>query len=996
MPVGTHDHSALHRTLKVWAETYRDGILGKERIVVEYAMARPSASTRQDDFVGRMLWALCDESGLPAKRFADLDPVPPLDWLEAVSENRYRHGDLVRFRVPPHAEVDDKLSFSLIHRPASYTYAPWMMLVSGGAMESKWDEVMVQLARWLVRHLDDPALILWLTQHGGQLLDRLAWLIEEKLDLFGRLEREGKTDELARIRVQASNAVPRPLLRTLWRLLLTDRIKSPWHQLDLYRWKNRLKRDGLTATLRFELREVLAPKVALKKPFRWPEDNTDTATPERLKQIVDWELVLSADHVHSSLRDLANTANWQSALLTLLDDFQQLLHDALDLLRELGDTDDPSDRSYWDLPSISPHPQNRGYRDWVALIELLRDAWLAVREIDPTRATRFAQAWFAMPYSTFKRLALFAARHDGCIASEQWVNWLVADDAWWLWSLNTKRETLRLLVLQGRHLTQEARDRLEAAILAGPPRTMYRDDLEPGEWKAAVDHLVWLYLAKLKSSGGDLGLTATKRLDVLSAANSEWRLANNESDEFSVWMSSTDDPDFESIRDVDRAPRKRNELVAWLKRPQPAQRPFHEDTWRETCRNRLFHCAFALCDLAREKQWPAARWREALQAWSEEGRVLRAWRFIGPTVQDMPDDVLKEIVYSISFWLQSVSKSLDRREDIFLKLCQRVLAFSPEDGVDDEDPVFHAINHPIGQVTQALLNVWFKREPNDNDGLPPELETFFSQLSDISVLRFRHARVILASRLIALFRGDQRWTKTHLLPLFDWRINPVEARATWEGFLWSPRLYGPLLMAFKEQFLDTAHHYVELGEHGRQFAAFLTYAALDPADNYTPQDFQVALAALPQEALEESAQALVHALEGAGEQREEYWANRIQTFWQRIWPKDRQLASKGISEKFARLSIAARSQFPAALNTVSDWLQPVEHSDFIVHSLHESGLPERFPEAALLLLDATINDESWPPGELSQCLTAISEALPALSQDRRFERLAQYARRHAV
>ena len=63
-PFGSHDHSALHRTLKVWAETYRDGLLGKERIVVDYARARPSASTRQDDFVGRMLWALSHESGL--------------------------------------------------------------------------------------------------------------------------------------------------------------------------------------------------------------------------------------------------------------------------------------------------------------------------------------------------------------------------------------------------------------------------------------------------------------------------------------------------------------------------------------------------------------------------------------------------------------------------------------------------------------------------------------------------------------------------------------------------------------------------------------------------------------------------------------------------------------------------------------------------------------------------------------------------------------------
>ena len=75
-------HAYLHRTLRAWADTYRDGARGKERIVVEYAIARPDTATSQDDFVSRMLWALSDSSGLPAMRFADLDPVPSLDWLE--------------------------------------------------------------------------------------------------------------------------------------------------------------------------------------------------------------------------------------------------------------------------------------------------------------------------------------------------------------------------------------------------------------------------------------------------------------------------------------------------------------------------------------------------------------------------------------------------------------------------------------------------------------------------------------------------------------------------------------------------------------------------------------------------------------------------------------------------------------------------------------------------------------------------------------------------
>ena len=41
---GSQDHTVLHKTLKHWADTHKDGALGKERIVVEYAMAKPLTS----------------------------------------------------------------------------------------------------------------------------------------------------------------------------------------------------------------------------------------------------------------------------------------------------------------------------------------------------------------------------------------------------------------------------------------------------------------------------------------------------------------------------------------------------------------------------------------------------------------------------------------------------------------------------------------------------------------------------------------------------------------------------------------------------------------------------------------------------------------------------------------------------------------------------------------------------------------------------------------
>lgn len=993
VPPETQDHSALPRTLKVWSETYRDGILGKERIVLENAMAKPSASTKQDDFVGRLMWALADRSGFPAKQFAEFEPAPPLEWLEPFSKDRYGHRDLVRFGVSPFAEEDENLIFSLVRRPAPYTNAPRMALASNGAIETWWDKVMGHLAHWLGRHLDNPDLILWLAQQGGQLHEDFKNLIEDKLNNIYKLEQEEDWAELARINAHSPHAIPRKVLRPLWHLFLTDRVKTFGTALEWHRWKEQFKRNGLTTTMRFRLREILAPKVRLKKPFGWFEDGQGEDEDERLKQMVDWELVLNSDHVYSTLGEMEGMPNWKEVAPLLVGDFQQLLVDALDLLNELGEADCYDDRSFWDQPSISPHWQNRGFRDWVALIELLRDAWLSIHQTDNHRSARVARDWFTTPYPTFKRLALFAASQDDCIPPNEWVAWLLKDNSWWLWSPNTHREVLRLFVLQGPNLSEDERDHLEGAILTGPPRTMYREDLEPERWQQLFDGSVWLHLAKLEASGLQLGEMASKKLSDLSETYPNWYLRPNERDEFLHWMSGTGDPDFEAEREVEQAPRKRGELVEWLKQAPSPNRPFYEDTWPNICRTRFFHSAFALRDLGCEGSWPSGRWRDALHAWSEDGLILRSWRFSAPLVAKMPDEVLGEIAQSLTRWLESVSKYLDCYEEYFLNICQRILNLSYKDGIEEKgQPVLQAINHPIGNVVHALINFWLRGEPNDNEGLPADIKPLFSLVCDTGVEQYRHGRVLIASHLIAFYRVDRYWAENKIIPVFNWEISAIEAQAVWEGFLWSPRLYRPILLALKPSFLDTANHYNNLEEHGRQYPALLTYAALEKVESFTSQEFQEALGSLPQEGLNEAAQSLVQALEAAGDKKEEFWANRIRPFWHEVWPKSRELGSKEISESIARLIIGTGQNFPEALSTVGSWLRPIEHPDFVIHLLAETQLSEKFPGEVLTLLDSIIGNRALLAGKLGQCLSTISNVDPSLKGDSRYQRLIQYLR----
>ncbi|WP_308725463.1 anti-phage defense-associated sirtuin Dsr1 [Metapseudomonas otitidis] len=981
-------HAYLHKTLHAWAETYRDGVRGKERIVVECAMARPLTSTRQDDFVGRLLWALSDPGGLPAQRFADLDPVPSLDWLEPLSQERYQHADLNRFGVPPRTTVDKKLTFSLTHRPSPYTLSPQMCVVDASIRGSRWDEVMRQLARWLIRHLNNPELLLWLVKRGGQLHDDLVWWIENRLDDLAKLESDGNTAELDRIREGAPNAIPSPLMRTLWRLLITGRVKSWMHDFNLYRWRDRFKRNGLTATLRLELREMLTPRVSLREPFRWSIEDGESREPERIRDLVEWEVVLSTDHVHSTLRDLPRDELWDAALPELLPDSSALLRDALDLMRELGSAEDKSDLSYLSHPSISEHPQNRDFHDWTALVNLTRDAWLATVAQSPEKAALIAQTWWHTPYPLFRRLALFAAAQDNVIPHRQALNWLLEDGHWWLWSSETEREVMRLLVAMAPNLDEVMLQELEQAVLIGPPRDMFKDDVTPERWTRIVEHEVWLRLAKVADAGATLSADGNERLKELSAKYPEWELAADQRDEFPYWVGEGDE-----WRKFIATPRPRQELIEWL-RQQPNPDPWQGDDWQQRCRDNFATTACALYALAREGVWPERCWREALQAWSEEKLLRRSWHYMAPTLADAPDEVLQALAHSVSWWLQAIAKTFEDHEALFFVLIRRILAQDHHDEVDTDEPVMRAINHPVGHVTEALLRWWYRHSLEDGQGLPEELKPTFTELCDAHIDKFRHGRVLLSAHIIALFRVDADWTTQHLLPLFDWQRSEREACAVWGGFLWSPRLYRPLMEVLKTAFLDTASHYAVLGKHDEQYASLLTFAALEPGDTFTSVELADATRSLPPDGLHKAARTLVRALEGSGDQRVDYWTNRVVPYLHAIWPKARDNISPGIAESLGRLCVAAQDAFPEALGLLRAWLQTPPHPQYLIHRLHESGLCDRFPGQALEFLSLVIGDQNQlPPSELGACLDAIQTAAPELETDQHFERLRAYSRR---
>ena len=279
-----------------------------------------------------------------------------------------------------------------------------------------------------------------------------------------------------------------------------------------------------------------------------------------------------------------------------------------------------------------------------------------------------------------------------------------------------------------------------------------------------------------------------------------------------------------------------------------------------------------MCTLARDNTWPEIRWRQALYVWLEEKQIKRSWRYMAPVLAKAPGHELKPLAHEIGRWLARIAKDLDRDEVLFFHLCQAVLNLDYSDDAveENDDSVTQAINHPVGHVTEALLNWWMRSPLKDSQGLPEALKPIFIKLCDVGVDHLRHGRVLLASRAVTLFRVDSGWTILHLLPLFDWSRSMTEACASWSGFLWSPRLHRPLMESIKTSFLETASHYDTLDRYGTQYATLLTSAGLEGGDTFTKPELRAATEALPEGGLRDCAEALVDVLEPAGRRRIEY------------------------------------------------------------------------------------------------------------------------------
>lgn len=580
-----------------------------------------------------------------------------------------------------------------------------------------------------------------------------------------------------------------------------------------------------------------------------------------------------------------------------------------------------------------------------------------------------------------------------------------------IWASGARKEAMTLLGTMWASGSEEARERIVRALIAGPP-----DDLltriEEEKRESSRDRRIFDRLKVIERIGQppiDARLRA--ELDRIEAAYPVWNAPEGERATFATWSEYRHGPETDFGVD-DLATLPQDELVVMLQDTEE-RRDGLLDAWKQLADTDPETAIGVLEELAQKGNsgpgdiWEYGLWglRESAKRPERRARILAALEQIPHALIDEPD-----VARACADFLDAAASSRPSptSETAVWSLFDRTLAAIAHDpdnvqGPDEHDAVSHAINNAFGRLAQAFFALLFGRALKVSSKIPSDLRARADRLISPGVGSHRPARVIAASRLSYLFAVDPDWTQAKLIPSFDWFQNEGEAAAVWQGYAWQPRIDEKLWPALRPYFLATfeADRLNRIGDMAKSLAQLLIVIGVDIDRNgLATADVRNAIRAMT-DRLRSSALSWIptflaqpdepeHEAGGKPSSRtaDSIWTEEVSVWLQQVWPVEAALRSTATSEQFAQIAIATLAAFPEAVDAVAPYIVRT-NAYYELHLLADSTHPDLHPRAVVRLIDVLADRQSLAmgTGDLEAILVRARAADPGVVNEAAFNEL---------
>ena len=398
-------------------------------------------------------------------------------------------------------------------------------------------------------------------------------------------------------------------------------------------------------------------------------------------------------------------------------------------------------------------------------------------------------------------------------------------------------------------------------------------------------------------------------------------------------------------------------------------------------------------------------------------------------LEQMSDETMSNAIAGISHWLNAwevyvVAKSnwsavwlrawpfavelTDKTQEPFIVPNLNVLDQSDTDEPDDLD----VLNPPVGKLVSVFLEaIEGILRPFDSPG---ELQRVRDQVISTTGHSGLIAKYLMIEALEYFLRADRDWAMEQL-------VEPLQENDSQALELW--RALGRRTQS-KDVLCDIGEYLIGRTRDNRldrttrgslAFSAVIEslHALRQNRDPAVAQErVQQMIRFLDEEIRAECARAITRYVSEVAEPSAEnpnppnpetLYRCSARPFLRQVWPKERSLASPGVSEELARLPAIARGEFAEAVATIERFLVPFECWSMFDYGFEKDGhmatpviIDDKAKAKALLrLLDRTIGtaEEAIVPQDLGEALEQVRNVERTLVRTPEYRRLETVASR---
>lgn len=964
------DYSLQDKTIIRWAAHHAGGLDTRISVARETANS-PYVKTPDDDELKNLAWALSKKDGSVARAFAESNPSPHISWLEPLSNHEIptsrRKSDVTLLRLPSPPPVEAEIE--------GYHIAPLAGNDAACLRALPIDAVTNHLGRWLCNHREEAELVNWVVERRGIVHPDWAFRLSQGLDNINEP------------------------WRSFWRIIVDGLTIPPCgnHRADNYRIASRFRKgewpDG-------------ADQLVLRAADSWVEPEKPLALyeprepPQRMRDVVSFRLKLSNDGL---LKDLCNGSGHdviRNELAKLADPLTSQLACALRLAVR-AHVFEATEYTHLRLPAIADTEPKRAIETWETLARLVREAFESLVERDhhsaETLAARWRVLWRIDRLNVFQRLAVHALTELNITLSKEATSFLLDDDGSVLWNYSSWPEVARFLRLKGMSLRKVDRQQIAAAVARGPSMNTFpsfRGNSE--DFKAFADELRTRRAVVLFQTGFKL----TRRLTSMAGE----RLLH-ERPEAQEERHHRAQVSWVAPATADELVSKNIEEICSSLIQEPGWDAGHRlaDLAKRDLDNAL-HVIRALVvrsdnptlweiglDGLRECEDPDAR-TKVITAFQRLGEVHGEW-------------LVNLAAPPISRVLASFAEKLGPEEETrFLDLWDMTWAAAETKSVsalvEPSEPIEEAINAPGGNLAEALLDRLFARELRVGSGLPPDLEWRFSRMWQGEADAHRHARIILASRVLWLHRIDKQWVQRLILPAM---ASGREAPNLWLAMLWLGKWDIELVGELEESLRNVAS-LIKSGPTGLddQLSEWIASILINAPQALSESTISTFFHSVDVHGLGQMVWVFDRSLDDAGDRAANLWAERIKPIFHKYWPADIHKKPAELSRNLLRMALSSRNAFPDVINELErKGLIVPDSADSLLFNIVDLSDDEDYdivshhPLATLKALTLSVG-ESGVRGEtssLKRVTDRIASIDPDLANDARLVRLGEIAAR---